>query len=94
MNHDEFGSRVIELSAECDKIMRTKNADYSSESDALQNFRRFGCTGILVRIEDKLNRIDNLMRASDIRNHESLRDSMLDLRNYAQLMLLYYDQEG
>jgi len=49
--------------------------------------------GLRVRMHDKLARINNLIDNDRIPNNESLRDSFVDLANYAMIGLLVIDGE-
>ena len=63
-----------------------KNADYG---DA---FSSYGPVGVLVRIGDKLARYINISN-TQVRmvDTESLRDTLLDLHNYAAMAILLID---
>ena len=70
---------------DCLAILKRKNADYNKSTDALSGFRRFGIRGILVRMEDKLGRIENLLDKPPQVTDESIDDTLLDVANYAFL---------
>jgi hypothetical protein len=74
-----------ELCSEAKRIMRKKNADYGRDTDPWFNFRRHGPKGILVRIDDKLCRMDNFVETGTL-EAESLRDAILDNLNYHILL--------
>lgn len=62
---------------------KKKNADYG---DA---FSKFGIIGVLVRIEDKIMRAFSITRNGiNLVDNESLRDTLLDLHNYAAMALM------
>ena len=63
-----------------------KNADYG---DA---FATFGTIGVLVRIQDKLNRAISLDKNKITLVDESIRDTLLDLHNYAAMALMLHGQ--
>ena len=71
------------------EIFKRKNADYG---DA---FARYGHVGVLVRIGDKLSRYASVS-GSGIRcvRTETLRDTLLDLHNYAAMALMLLDEGG
>ena len=81
-------------------IMVKKNSDYSTAKDFLANFReceRFGgdmFLGMMTRISDKWSRICTLVRSgkNGVEN-ESLRDTLIDLANYALLILVALEEE-
>lgn len=63
-----------------------KNADYG---DA---FATFGVIGVLVRIQDKMNRAMTLEKNKISLVDESIRDTLLDLHNYAAMALMLLDE--
>ena len=63
-----------------------KNADYG---DA---FATFGVIGVLVRIQDKMNRAITLDKNKISLVDESIRDTLLDLHNYAAMALMLLDE--
>lgn len=63
-----------------------KNADYG---DA---FATFGTIGVLVRIQDKINRAISIDKNKISLVDESLRDTLLDLHNYAAMALMLHGQ--
>ena len=67
------------------ELFKKKNADYG---DA---FSKFGIIGVLVRIEDKIMRAFSITRNGiNLVDNESLRDTLLDLHNYAAMALMLY----
>jgi len=64
-----------------------KNADYG---DA---FAKYGLVGILMRIEDKIQRAMSITKNGvNLVEDEKLRDTLLDLHNYAAMGLMLYDE--
>jgi ASC-1-like (ASCH) protein len=63
-----------------------KNADYG---DA---FATFGTIGVLVRIQDKMNRAITLDKNKISLVDESIRDTLIDLHNYAAMALMLKDE--
>jgi hypothetical protein len=65
------------------ELFRKKNKDYG---DA---FAKFGVIGVLMRIEDKLQRgISITKNQINLVNDESLEDTLIDLHNYAAMALM------
>lgn len=68
--------------------MRKKNSDYAAEGDPYKNFRRHGLKGIVVRMDDKLARLDNFADKKMFEvEDESVEDTLEDQINYAILYL-------
>jgi hypothetical protein len=64
-----------------------KNADYG---DA---FAKYGVIGVLMRIEDKLQRSMSITKNGvNLINDEGIRDTLLDLHNYAAMALMLMDE--
>lgn len=69
------------------QLFAKKNVDYG---DA---FARHGTVGVLIRMEDKLQRYISLSTHKiQLVDTESLRDTLLDLHNYAAMALLLLDE--
>jgi hypothetical protein len=85
------GTRVAQLrrvQAEALSMFVKKNADYG---DA---FARFGVIGVLMRIEDKLQRGMSISKNQvALVSNEGMRDTLLDLHNYAAMALMLLDEE-
>ena len=74
------------MTTEARELMIKKNADYAAEGDPFKNFRTFGTFGILVRLSDKLARLQGFEERHELAvKDESIRDTILDVVNYAVL---------
>lgn len=74
-------------------IYERKNHDYGDSFS--KSFREYGMTMPCIRLEDKLNRLKALAKSGDARvDDESVRDTLLDLANYAIMTVLEMDSEG
>ncbi len=74
--------KTIQLSAL--ELFTKKNIDYG---DA---FAKFGIIGVLMRIEDKIQRAMSITKNGIILiNDEGMRDTLLDLHNYAAMALMF-----
>ena len=68
-------------------LFAKKNADYG---DA---FAKYGVIGVLMRIEDKLQRTLSITKSGvTLINDEKLRDTLIDLHNYAAMALMLIDE--
>ena len=61
-----------------------KQRDYGHE-----NIRRFGRRGLLVRIHDKVARLENLVGKTNKPNHESIDDTLLDVVGYSAIGMMW-----
>ena len=79
--------RITQLKDIQDKALELfarKNTDYG---DA---FAKFGLIGVLMRIEDKIQRALSISNSGiTLVNDEGLRDTLLDLHNYAAMGLMF-----
>ena len=68
------------------ELFTKKNTDYG---DA---FAKFGLIGVLMRIEDKIQRSLSITNNGvNLVDDESIRDTLLDLHNYAAMGLMLLD---
>ncbi len=69
-------------------ITKMKNADYTGVSDdPFANFRKRGAMGFLVRMDDKMARIESFIQKGSYEvQDENFLDTCLDLANYAILL--------
>ena len=69
------------------EIFTRKNADYG---DA---FAKYGVIGVLMRIEDKIQRSLSITKNGvNLVSDEGIRDTLLDLHNYAAMALMLLDE--
>lgn len=69
----------------------TKNHDYG---DSVHNtYLKYGLTSFLVRLEDKLNRARTISQKERLVKDEKIKDTLLDLANYAILAILELESE-
>jgi hypothetical protein len=88
MTRDELFAIHDDVSARAKGIMQKKNQDYGRESDPLHNFRRHGLKGFVVRMDDKMARLDSFVEKGFMAvQDESAEDTLIDLLNYSVLML-------
>ncbi len=71
------------------ELFKRKNADYG---DA---YKTYGPVGVIVRIGDKIARLSQVSR-TQVRmvDDESLRDTLIDLHNYAAMAISLMDERG
>ena len=70
------------------ELFKKKNSDYG---DAFANY---GSIGVLVRIGDKISRLTNITNKNiSLVNDESMKDTLIDLHNYAAMALILLNEE-
>lgn len=101
MTNKELISNMKQTFQECEDIATKKNADYAEATDAFKNFRyaeMFGIPaekGVLIRITDKLARVNNLLTRDAQVLDEKVTDTLNDAINYlAILKALIHDKRN
>ncbi len=75
------------IQSEALELFIRKNADYG---DA---FAKYGVVGVLIRMEDKLQRAMSITKNGiNIVKDEGLRDTLIDLHNYSAMALMLLDE--
>ena len=70
------------------ELFAKKNADYG---DAFANY---GSVGVIVRLGDKIQRLMSVSKNGvTLVNTESLRDTLIDLHNYAAMGIMLIDEQ-
>lgn len=79
-------SKHIQICHELNRIYQLKNKDYGNSFS--KQFEEYGLVSSAIRIEDKLNRLKNLINNEQQVNDESIEDTLLDLANYAIMTVM------
>ena len=69
-----------------------KNHDYGNSFD--KSLDKFGLVASVVRIGDKMNRIESLVQKKAMVQDESIRDTLLDMANYAIMTVMWMDNQS
>ena len=78
--------QLVTVQKEAKELFQKKNQDYG---DA---FATYGTVGILVRLGDKINRLQTITsRGINLVEDEKLRDTLIDLHNYAAMGIMLLD---
>lgn len=79
--------QLSEIQQQALELFARKNADYG---DA---FAKYGLAGVLMRIEDKIQRCISITRNGiNLVSDEGLQDTLLDLHNYAAMAMMLYKE--
>jgi hypothetical protein len=79
--------QLEKIQNECLELFKRKNADYG---DA---FAKYGIIGVMMRMEDKMQRCLSITKNGvNLVSDEGLRDTLLDLHNYAAMALMLMDE--
>jgi len=85
----EFEQSVKDVYNEAMALLLRKHKDYGPKN--ISASPGGAVNGLRVRIHDKLARINNLYDSGATPENESLRDSFIDMANYALIALLVLD---
>ena len=79
---------------ELNALYDRKNRDYGDSFH--ESWKDYGITMAAIRLGDKYNRLKNLTSGKTVQNvaDETVRDTLLDLANYAILTLMELDAES
>jgi hypothetical protein len=79
--------QMIDVQNEALELFKKKNTDYG---DAFANY---GTVGVIVRMGDKIQRLVSVSnKGVNLVNTESLRDTLIDLHNYAAMAIMLMDE--
>ena len=82
--------RHADICQQLNKVYEVKNHDYGDSFG--KTFQEEGFAMSRIRLSDKLNRFKNLSRGAQAQvNDESIRDTLLDLANYAIMTVIEMD---
>jgi len=87
---EETHNRIEQMTAvqkEALDIFTKKNHDYGD------SFATYGPTGVIVRIGDKIQRLQSITRKGIMMvNDEPIRDTLMDLHNYCAMAIMLMDE--
>jgi|TARA_B100002003_G_scaffold243068_1_gene266984 NTP pyrophosphatase (non-canonical NTP hydrolase) len=85
---------------EMKEVHNAKRHDYADKADVFKNFRLSEMGGIpawkgcAVRIGDKFSRLMSFLKQEELKvKDESIRDTLIDLANYALICAILYEEE-
>lgn len=85
-----FGSESGEFRDITNSMIQTyqaKNQDYGNSFE--KTLDRFGLVASIIRLSDKMNRIESLSQKKARVKDESIEDTLLDLANYAIMTVIW-----
>lgn len=90
MNTQEHFNSITTL---METIYTKKNHDYGDSFT--RSLNKYGIVASIVRMEDKKNRIESLIKRKQMVNDESIIDTLTDLANYAIMARMWLEgREG
>lgn len=82
---------LFELQDELAHILISKHSDYGPKN--ISDAPGGALNGIRVRMHDKVARLNNLIDNNKEPKHESIRDTLIDIANYATIALMVIDDK-
>lgn len=82
--------QFMDITTNMAKTYAAKNHDYGNSFD--KSLDKFGIVASIVRMGDKMNRIESLTNKEAKVNDESVKDTLLDLANYAIMTVMWLDK--
>ena len=84
--------RFKQITEEMQDLCKRKNSDYGSSVN--DTYKKYGMVSYLVRMEDKINRIRNLVLNKNQKvEDEKIRDTLMDLSSYCILAIIDLEQD-
>ena len=81
----------MDITTNMAKTYAAKNHDYGNSFE--QSCNKFGIIASVVRLGDKMNRIESLTFNKAKVKDESIKDTLLDLANYAIMTVMWLNQQ-
>ena len=83
------GDKVEQIQAEALSLFKIKNKQYGNA------FAKHGIVGVMIRMGEKINRFLSVNRLSvELKDEETLRDTLLDLLNYSSMAIMLLDEKS
>ena len=81
-------TKVEKIQAEALSLFKRKNKQYGNA------FAKYGTVGVMIRMGEKINRFLSVNRLNiELKDEETLRDTLLDLLNYSSMAIMLLDNK-
>lgn len=87
----ESVEKFTEITSNMAKTYAAKSHDYGNSFE--QSLDKFGLVASVVRLGDKMNRIESLTKKEAQVKDESIKDTLLDMANYAIMTVMWMDKK-
>ena len=88
----ESVEKFTEITSNMAKTYAAKNHDYGNSFE--QSLDKFGLVASVVRLGDKMNSIESLTKKEAQVKDESIKDTLLDMANYAIMTVMWMDKKS
>lgn len=85
--NNEYFENMKNIQIEGYNLFKKKNQDYGN------SFEKYGPVGVIVRMQDKINRLVSVTdNGINMVEKESIRDTLIDLHNYSAMAIMLLDK--
>lgn len=84
--------QFMDITTNMTKTYAAKNHDYGNSFD--QSLDKFGLIASIVRMGDKMNRLETLVTKKAQVEDESIKDTLLDLANYSIMTVMWLNKNN
>ena len=84
--------QFMDITTDMTKTYEAKNHDYGNSFD--QSLDKFGLIASIVRMGDKMNRLETLVIKKAQVKDESIKDTLLDLANYSIMTIMWLNKNS
>jgi len=86
-NDNNFENKVDRIFEDTRETLLKKHADYGNE-----NLKKYGEKGIIIRLSDKMTRLDNVYKGAEMQT-DSHKDTYMDIIGYAVQALILLENK-
>ena len=87
VKNNEYLDNMKKVQTEGYNLFEKKNKDYGN------SFEKYGPIGVIVRMQDKINRLVSVTdNGINMIEKESIRDTLIDLHNYSAMAIMLLDK--
>ena len=84
----ETSAKVEKFQAKALELFKRKNQQYGNA------FAKYRTVGVMIRMGEKINRFLSISRLKiELKDEETLRDTLLDLLNYSSMAIMLLDNK-
>ena len=88
VKNNEYLESMKNIQTEGYNLFKKKNQDYGN------SFEKYGPIGVIVRMQDKINRLVSVTdNGINMVEKESIRDTLIDLHNYSAMAIMLLDKK-
>ena len=88
VKNNEYLESMKNIQTEGYNLFKKKNQDYGN------SFEKYGPIGVIVRMQDKINRLVSITdNGINMIEKESIRDTLIDLHNYSAMAIMLLDKK-